>query len=156
MTRGDYEQLAELARTRARLYKLSVVFYGSVISLFIFLANTLPAVAVEPHWKWLAALVNSFIPASHDGLAGVIATYPRQALLLVLAASCLVWVGRRVKTGSREFAFQAWQRTGVAGKKKLNSAVPPPGADLKLINRLAPPQWLTCSAVIGILLVLTL
>ena len=149
-------QLCELASTRTRLYKLSVVFIGVSLLLFIIFIFVLPTDAVEPRLRWLADIINIILPGQHDRLADFIAKYPEQTLLVII----VIWLIRRtvqwVKAGSQEFAFQAWQRTDIVEKNNLPEDTPPIGKDVKFIKRIAPPQWLTCTVVLGFFLGLAL
>ena len=146
-------QVRDLARTRSRLYKLSVVFIGVSLLLFFFFIFVLPAEAVEPRLRWLADRINIILPGQHDRLADFITKYHWQTLFVII----FLWLIRRaafwVKDGSQEFAFQAWQRMAVVGKHKLPPPTPPVGCDVKFIKRVAPPQWLTCAVILGFFLV---
>ncbi len=133
----------------------SVVFIGFTILLFVFFVFVVPADAVEPRWRWLADVINVILPGQHDRVSDFVAKYPWQSLLFIIVVWLLRRAGKWLKAGSQEFAFQAWQRTATVGNHKLPSPAPSIGCDVKFIKWVAPPQWLTCTAVFGFFLLLS-
>ena len=151
---GDIARLRKLAKTRANLYALHVV-WSFFTAAMIFLA---PVDAIEPIFdlRWLPEFISFIIPGLPSNLVDVALRRPMVVGALILTYILIRRASSLVRNARWEYAFQAWQRTPTAGINMLPPPIPEPSAFVKLIETISPPQKLTGNAAIVFALLIVL
>lgn len=90
--------LTRFARTRARLYWLSLAFGAFVSGLLLIVALL----------AWPAELVRFFVPGLPANLVEIAFIYPVPGIILVVIALLIGWMIRLVRNEERESAFRRW------------------------------------------------
>lgn len=103
---GPDAWLSRFAKTRARLYWLTIAFYALAIGL-LSMAATLVA-GVRPIVEWPAALTRFLAPGLPASLVDIAMAFPVPGLLLVVAAFVIGWMNRRIKVEEGECSFRSW------------------------------------------------
>ena len=133
------DQLLKFSNTRKWLYYLYVawIVFSTVAVLMA------PLDTVEPvRWlwwlHWLPDFMAGFAPGLPEYLINVALRYPLQVLALFLVYLLIRRVSFLVKAAEGEYAFQAWQRTAVAGANELTTPTPNASLFARTIQCLPP------------------
>ena len=97
---------SRFAKTRARLYWLTVAFFALVVCFLSFRA--ILGEAIEPVVKWLPELVRFLVPGLPANLVEIAMTFPVTGLLLIAVALLIGWMNRRIRIEEAECAFRSW------------------------------------------------
>jgi|GEM_PF-6218254 len=146
-------RLRMLAKTQAKLYYLFVV-WSLFTAAMIFLV---PVDAIEPIWdlRWLPKFIGFLIPGLPENLVDAAVRRPMVVGALLLTYVLIRRMSSLIKAARWEYAFQAWQRTPMAGINRLKLPIPEPSKFVRLIETISPPQLLTWTvAVVFVLLIL--
>ena len=118
MLEGPDYWSSRFAKTRARLYWLTMAFYALVVCLLTIV--TIKGEAVEPPWKWPAELARFLVPDFPAKLVEIATTYAGPALLLAAIAVLMAWMSRRIRIEEGECAFLSWATYRADPPKRLS------------------------------------